>query len=184
MLLLIFLTVTACGGGIARNESEDKNRLVLLKEAEFYIRMAALGKEDEAKSSSENIRKNAEGEDKERFLELADLMDQGDLEKIRSVYAELGGEYIDPNTSSDVDKNEENDKFAALSLEAAQLYVEAETAISLENRYDIAKLIESNSFLLSQEDQAQFEELAGKIKDDNKDEAASLYYSLKEKFGL
>lgn len=158
--------------------------MVLLKEAEFYIRMAALGKEDEAKSSSENIRKNAEGEDKERFLELADLIDQGDLEKVRSLYAELGGEYIDPKTSSDVDKNEENEKFAALSLEAAQLYIEAETEVSLENRYEIAKLIESNALLLSQEDQAQFEELAKQIKDDNSEEAASLYYSLREKYGL
>ncbi|MGG4090582.1 hypothetical protein [Paenibacillus lautus] len=183
LLLLILLTVTACSGGNAQKESEDKNRLSLLKEAELYIRMVELGKEDEANSSSEFIRKMADGEDKEKFIELADLMDQGKVEEVKAMYVELGGEEIPARPSSSQTENTENKNFAIISLDAAQLYIESDTLTSKENRNDIADLINKNSLSLTDEEQKDFRELAGYIQKDDKEKAKELFQELNDKYG-
>ncbi|SMF88101.1 hypothetical protein SAMN05661091_4115 [Paenibacillus uliginis N3/975] len=181
VLILILLAVTACGN--SEGKSVDQSRQLLLKEAELYIKLMEMGETEEAKSSSEFIRNLADGEDKKQFLELADLMDQEDVEKVRALHAKLGGEYIEPKTTSNV-LTEANDKFAALSIEAAQIYVESVGPVSLENRTDIADLIKSNYLLLSEEQQNDFEELAKFIENDNKDKAIELHQKLKDKYGL
>ncbi|MGN7761662.1 hypothetical protein [Paenibacillus sp. 22594] len=182
-LLLVFV-LTACGNEQTKIVDE---RSSIMAEVEFVLIRGSEKPKDE--SSIKFIREMSEfienQKDKESFLKIADLLDQEDYEEVEKIYKELGGEIVRPSAKPsklEVLAQDKDKDFAALSLEAAELYIDATFDVEQDSLDEIAALIRKNTVLVKTENQEAFNELADYIENDERSSAESLFLELQEKY--
>lgn len=182
-LLLVFV-LTACGNEQTKIVDE---RSSIMAEVEFVLIRGSEKPKDE--SSIKFIREMSEfienQKDKESFLKIADLLDQEDYEGVEKIYKELGGEIARPSAKPsklEVLAQDKDKDFAALSLEAAELYIDATFDVEQNSLDEIAALIRKNTVLVKTENQEAFNELADYIENDERSSAESLFLELQEKY--
>lgn len=120
----------------------------------------------------------------EKFDELANQLELGNLVRAKELYNELGGEPIAPPEKTEYEKkSEQQDKiFGVTNLHAASLYINADFNVSDEDRKHLADIIRDGVVILKDESQDKFIDLADAIEIGDIESAKPLYDELIEEY--
>ncbi|GGG13967.1 hypothetical protein GCM10010912_67980 [Paenibacillus albidus] len=181
---LLLFALTACGDK-SNNIVDDKSSI--MAEVEFALKMESLGKPKD-ESSIKFIREMSEflenENDKRSFLQIADLLEGKNYAEVEKIFKELGGELGPSATPSEREiSNEEDDqKFAELSLEAAEIYISATVDAEQDILTEISDMIRQNTVLVKKENQDKFNSLANFIENNERISAESAFNELQGKY--
>ncbi|BFH47713.1 hypothetical protein J6TS7_23410 [Paenibacillus dendritiformis] len=179
LFLGLALMLSACGGtsvdtaqmSTSSREEDYKNTLML--EVKYYL----LQGEDESHDSSVKAIRTFSEEvslpDREKFLQIAEHIEKGEVEEVKKLYAELGGEAPPQSKKTDTEK-----QAAIMALHAMNLYLQAGTGLPANDRESVTKIINSNVILIQKRDSEKFMQAARHIEEDKYEDVEKVFKEL------